>query len=100
MSTIRQASTLLRSKLGKQLLNKAKAEELWNNTINAQAEKITVVRFTEEQLAKARPVHDAVKSRPLNPPAIRMKEVHFDHDPVETTLLMEKTNPMNWFTKD
>ena len=84
-------------------MNKARAQKLWEETVNKNAEKITVVRFTPEQLAKAKPVHDAVKSRPLtlnNPPAARMKEIHFDHDPYETTMLMEKTNVFKYFTKD
>ena len=82
-------------------LNKAKAATVWNNAIDQQAENFTVVRISKEQLAKAKPVHDAVKSRPINPaPAARMREITFEHDPVETTLLLEKTNPMNWFTKD
>merc|ERR1711879_297396 len=101
--SFRQASSFLRTRYGKQLLNKAKAQQLWNETLNRNAEKITVARFTEEELAQARPVHDAVKSRPLtlnNPPAARMKEIHFDHDPYETTMLMEKTNPFRYFTKD
>ena len=104
MSSIRQASTaFLRTRIGKSLLSKVKAQQLWNETLNQQAEKIAVVRVSEEQLAKAKPVHDAVKSRPLtlnNPPAARMKEIHFDHDPYETTMLMEKTNVFKYFTKD
>merc|ERR1739848_525404 len=97
----RSMSILRNSGFGRGLLNTAKINQKYEETIQKTAESFVSVRFTPEQLAKSKPVHDAVKSRPLTPaPAIRMREVKFDHsDPIDNAMLMEKTNYFSYFEK-
>merc|ERR1712154_152348 len=97
----RSMSILRNSGFGRGLLNTAKINQKYEETVKKTAETFISVRFTPEQLEKAKPVHDAVKSRPLTPaPAIRMREVKFDHsDPIDNALLMEKTNYFRYFEK-
>merc|ERR1711997_476711 len=86
---------------GRGLLNTAKINQKHEETIQKTAESFVSVRFTPEQLARSKPVHDAVKSRPIVPaPATRMREVKFDHsDPIDNAMLMEKTNYFSYFQK-
>merc|ERR1712007_20175 len=98
---ISRSMSILRSGFGRGLLNTAKINQTYEETIQKTASSFETVRFTPEQLAKSKPVHDAVKSRPITAaPATRMREVKFDtSDPIDNAILMEKASIFNYFEK-
>merc|ERR1711879_302821 len=97
----RSMSIIRNSGFGRGLLNTAKINQAYEETIQKTASTFETVRFTPEQLAKSKPVHDAVKSGPITAaPATRMREVKFDtSDPIDNAILMEKASIFNYFEK-